>query len=78
MDDLSLFTFNAFLPSDIFDTYPGVLNETEMRFKFISYYLPPFFFSEDSDNLILDSPYVVFEVFDAAVDQPLTLSSPSN
>ncbi len=43
MDDMSLVTFNVILPHDLLQNESGVLNQTELRYKFISYRLPPFY-----------------------------------
>jgi hypothetical protein len=69
MDDLTFLTFAVNLPPDLFNDTAQVLDQTEMRIKFVSYRLPPFF----TDSLIFDSPYLQLEVFDASVDAPLNL-----
>ena len=71
MDELSLVSFNVILPSDLLVNESGVLNETELRYKFISYNLPPFF----NDDLVIDSPYLTFDLYDASVDSPFLINN---
>jgi hypothetical protein len=72
MKELSSVSFNVILPSDLLVSESGVLNETELRYKFISYNLPPFFNDED---LVIDSPYLTFDLYDASVESPLFINT---
>jgi hypothetical protein len=69
MDELSLVSFNVILPSDLLLNESGVLNETELRYKFISYNLPPFF----NDEIVIDSSYLTFDLYDASVESPFQI-----
>jgi hypothetical protein len=71
MDEMSQVTFNVILPPDLLVNESGVLNETELRYKFISYNLPPFF----SEDLVIDSPYLTFELYDASVESPFLINT---
>jgi hypothetical protein len=71
MKELSSVSFNVILPSDLLVNESGVLNETELRYKFISYNLPPFF----NEDLVIDSPYLTFDLYDASVESPFFINT---
>ena len=71
MDELSLVTFNVILPFDLLANQSSVLNETELRYKFISYLLPPFY----DEDLVIDSAYLTFDLYDASVESPFLINT---
>lgn len=74
MDDMSFLTFTVNLPGDLLVSDPGVLNETELRVKFVAYRANPFLGHPSSS--LLDSPYLNLSIFNAATD-PLDLAQGS-
>ena len=75
LDEMSFQTFTVNLPSDLLANDPGVLNETELRYKFVAYRANPFLGHPDSS--LLESPYLNFTVFDAAAE-PLNINEPAS